>query len=59
MLNLGVIICAKLLVKISVYFITSMFSFTFNIVSIKPKHKNEKRKVDLDAFCLQEIKRVG
>ena len=45
-------------VKISVYFVISIL-FILNIVSIKPKHKNENRKIDFDAFCLQEIKRVG
>ena len=59
MLYLGVIICAKLKVKIFVYFVTSMFSFILNIVSIKLKHKNENRNIDIDAFYLQEIKRVG
>ena len=54
-----VIICAKLKVKVSVYFVTRMFSFILNIVSTKPKHKNENRKIDFDAFYLQEIKRVG
>ena len=45
--------------KISVYFITSMFSFILNIVSTKPKHKNEIRMIDFDAFYLQEIKGMG
>ena len=58
MFHLVVIRCAKLKVKISVYFVISMFSFILNIVSIKPEHKNENRKIDFDAFCLQEIKRV-
>ena len=56
MVLLGVLICAKLKVKISVYFVTSMFSFILNIVSTKLKHKNENRKIDFDAFYLQEIK---
>ena len=59
MFHLGVIICAKVKVKESVYFTTSMFSFILNIVSPKPEHKNENRKIDFDAFFLQEIKRVG
>ena len=59
MLHLGVVICTKLKVKVSVYFITSMFIFILNIVSTKPKHKNKNRKIDFDAFYLQEIKRVG
>ena len=33
------------------------FSFISNIVSTKPKHKNEIRKIDFDAFCLQKIKK--
>ena len=36
-----------------------MFSVILNIVSTKPKHKTYNRKIDLDAFYLQEIKRVG
>ena len=58
MLHLGVIICAKLKVKVSVYFVTSMFSFILRIVSTKPKHENENR-IDFDAFYLQEIKNSG
>ena len=59
MLQMGIIICAKLKVKLSVYFVPSMFSFIANIVSTKPKNKNENRKIDFDEFYLQEIKRVG
>ena len=59
MLHLEVIIYTKLTVKVSVYFVTSMFSFILNIVSKKPKHKNDNRKIDFDTFYLQEIKTVG
>ena len=59
MLHLGVIICANLKVKISVCFAINMFSFILNIVSTKPKHKHENRKIDFDAFYLQEIKKWG
>ena len=59
MLHLGVIICAKMKVKVSVYFVINIFSFILNIVSTKAKHKNENRKIDFDALYLQEIKRVG
>ena len=58
MLHLVVIICAKLKVKVSVYFVTCLDS-SLNIVSIKPKHKNENKKIDFDVFYLQKIKRVG
>ena len=56
-----IIICVKLKVKISVtvFFVISMFSCILNIVSIKPEHKNENGKINFDAFCRQEIKRVG
>ena len=57
MLHLRVIICAKLKVKVFVYFMTSMFSFILNIVSTKPKQKMKNRKIDFDAFYLQEIKK--
>ena len=59
MLHLRVIICTMLKVKVSVYFVTSMFSFILNIVSTKPKHKNENRKIGFDAFYLREIKKSG
>ena len=59
MLHLGVIICTKLKVKISVYFVTNIFSFILNIILTKPKHKTENRKIDFDAFYLREIKGVG
>ena len=52
MLHLRVIMCANLKVKISVYFVTNMFSFILNIVSTKPKHKYENRKIDFDTFYL-------
>ena len=44
MLHLWVIICAKLKVKKSVYFVTIMYSFILNSDSTKPKHTNEKQK---------------
>ena len=59
MLHIGVIICAKLKVKVSVNFVINMFNFILNIVSTKPNHKNDNRKIDFEAFYLQEIKRSG
>ena len=59
MLHLGVMIWAQLKVKVSVYFVTSMFSFILNIVSTKQKHKKYNRNIDSVAFYLQEIKKVG
>ena len=53
MLPLGVTICAKLKVKISIYFVTNMFSF---ILHSDKTDKNETRKIDFDEFYLQEIK---
>ena len=50
--------CATLKATVFVYFVR-MFNFIVNIVSTKPKHKNENKKFDIDAFDLQEIKRVG
>ena len=59
MLHVGVIICAKLNVKVSVNFVINMFGFIINFVSTKQKHKKENGKIYFDAFYLQEIKRVG
>ena len=44
------------MLKVSVYFVTNIFSVILNIVSTKPKHKNEDRNIDFDAFYLREIK---
>ena len=41
---------AKLKIKVSVYFVTRMFSFIFNIVSTQIKHKNENRRIDFDTL---------
>ena len=45
-------------ISVGIYFAINMFSFILNIVSTKPKQKYENRKIDFDAFFLQEIKRV-
>ena len=42
--------------KISVYFVTSVFSFTLNIYRV---NKSLAKQMDIDAFDLQEIKQVG
>ena len=34
-----------------------LFSFTLNIVQTKLKHKHENRRIDFDAFDLQELKK--
>ena len=52
-------ICAKLIIKISIYFVTNVFSFLKNIVSTNLQHKNKNKQIDTDAFDFQEIKRVG
>ena len=54
MLHLGVIICAKLKVKVSVYFVTNIFCFNLNIVSTKPKHKNENWRLILMHFTFRK-----
>ena len=54
MFHLGLIVCAKLKVKVSVNFVTSLISFILNIVSAKLYHKNENRHFDFDSFDLQE-----
>ena len=49
-------ICANLKVKMSVYFVLSVFSFylryCFN------RYQNQNKQMNTDAFELQEIKRV-
>ena len=52
-------IYVKLKIKITVYFVTSVFSFILKIVSTNLWHENESKLIDTDAFDLQEIKRVG
>ena len=47
-------ICAKLKIKISVYFVCSV-CFILNI----EMHDYENKQMGTDAFDLQEIKRVG
>lgn len=42
-------------IRISIYFIKSVFIFILNIVSINLYHENEL--MNTDAFYLQEIKR--
>ena len=51
--------CAKLKIKISVYFVTSVFSFSLNIVSTNLWHENENKQTNTGEFDLQEIKRDG
>ena len=50
--------CAKLKIKIFVYFVTSVCSFISNIVLTNLQHENENKQMDID---LQEmkIKKVG
>ena len=48
----------KLKFKISVHFVTSVFSFILNIVSTNPHHDNENKLMKTDEFDHQEIKRV-
>ena len=43
--------------KISVYFASSVFSFSLNIVSTNLWHEN--KQMDTNIFDLQEIKRMG
>ena len=49
----------KVEIKVSVYFVTSVFSFILNIVSTNLYHENENKQTDTNIFDLQEIKRVG
>ena len=52
-----IIVCATFKVKLTVDFVTSMFSFTLNTVSIILQHnKYENRQNDFDAFGLQRNK---
>ena len=51
-------VCAELKIEISVYFVTSVFSFILNIVSTNQYHENENKHMNTDAFDLQNIKRV-
>ena len=48
--HLELIVSVKLKVKLSVYFVTSVLIFSFNIVSTKLQHKNENRPIYFDAF---------
>ena len=50
---IGLTVYVKLKVKVSIYFVTSMFSFILNTVSTKLLHKNENRRIGFDAFDLQ------
>ena len=43
----------------SVYFVTSVFMFILNIISIKLQQKTENRRINFDAFDLQENKMRG
>ena len=49
-------ISAKLKIKISVYFVTSVFSFILNIASTNLQYENENKQMDMDVFDHQEIK---
>ena len=42
-------------VKVSVYFVTNVFSFFLNILLTKLQHKNENRRINVDTFDFQEI----
>ena len=46
-------------IEISIYFVTSVFSFNLKIVATILLHKSESKKLDIDAFDLQEIKYIG
>ena len=50
-------VCVKLKVKISLYFVTNVFSFILNIVPTNQWHEN--KVMDTNAFDFQEIKIVG
>ena len=52
-------ICAKLKVKISVYFVIRVFSFILNIVSTNTWHENENKHMDTNTFDFQKIKKSG
>ena len=52
-------ICARLKIKTSVYFVTSLFNFILNIVSTNLQHENENKQMDTDEFDIQEIKNSG
>ena len=43
----------------SVYFVTSVFMFILNIISIKLQQKTENRRINFDAFELQGNKMRG
>ena len=49
-------ICEKLKIKISVYIVTSVFSFILNIFPTNLKHENENKQMDINTFVLQRIK---
>ena len=59
MLHLGLIVCEKWKVKVSVYFEPTVFSFILKFVSTKRLHKMYNKQIDFDAFDLQKIKLVG
>ena len=52
-------VCEKLKIKITVYFVTSVHKVILNIVSSKLKHENINKHKDGGAFDLQTLKRVG
>ena len=43
-------------VKVSVYFVTSLFDFTLNIASTKLWHKKENRRIDFMHLTLTKYK---
>ena len=49
-------LCTQMRIKITVYIVTSVFSFILNCVSTNLLHENEIKEVGTDAFHLQEIK---
>ena len=59
MLHLGFIASAKLEVKVSVYFVTGVFSFNYILFQQNCSIKKGNRQIGFEAFDLQEIQRVG
>ena len=51
--------CAKLKIKIFVYFVTNVFSFILNIVSTNLHHENENKQKGTDAFDISRNKKSG
>ena len=57
MCHLGLIVCAKLKVEVSIYFVTSVILVLSEILCQQNcRLKNEKRRIDFDVFDRQEKK---